>query len=204
MTEEEELQFALALSLNSEQPRPSTSRSPSPIIPQQTLRPELPSRTMSIQDQLAEVRRQRARHYQDHQVDQAVEATKGVPRMGDTKAGLSKTAAGAGSSKKRALEETGDDKATMDGRSTMDEEGDDDNEIEFVGIKKVKAEPKQDRTTRVSLRHHRVRPCQPDQYHSANSAHLFSHYRHPLPPPRRIPYLNLPLPFLPSPTHPSA
>lgn len=204
MTEEEELQFALALSLNSEQPRPSTSRSPSPIIPQQTLRPELPSRAMSIQDQLAEVRRQRARHYQDHQVDQAVEATKSVPRTGDTNAGISKTAAGAGSGKKRALEETEDVKTTMNGRSIMDEEGDDDDEIEFVGIKKVKAEPKQDRTTRVSSRHHRVRPCQPDQYHSANSAPLFSHYRHPLPPPRRIPYLNLPLPFLPSSTHPSA
>jgi hypothetical protein len=29
----------------------------------------------------------------------------------------------------------------------------------------VKAEPKQDRTTRVSSRHLRVRPCQPDQHH---------------------------------------
>ena len=158
MTEEEELQFALALSLNSEQPRPSTSRSPSPIIPQQTLRPELPSRTMSIQDQLAEVRRQRARHYQDHQVDQAVEATKGVLRTGDTKAGKGNTAAGAGSGKKRALEETDDVGITTNGRSIMDEQGDDDDEIEFVGIKKVKAEPKQDRTTRVSSRCFRIRP----------------------------------------------
>jgi hypothetical protein len=120
---------------------------------------------MSIQDQLAEVRRQRARHYQDHQVDQAVEATKSVPRTGDTKAGISRTAAGPGSSKKRALEETEDVKTTMDGRSTMDEEGDDDSEIEFVGIKKVKAEPKQDRTTRVSSRGLRIRPSRPEQYH---------------------------------------
>lgn len=120
---------------------------------------------MSIQDQLAEVRRQRARHYQDHQVDQAVEATKGVPRTGDTKAGISKTTMGAGSGKKRALEETEDVKTTTNGRSIMDEEGDGDDEIEFVGIKKVKAEPKQDRTTRVSSRCLRIRSSRPEQYH---------------------------------------
>jgi len=154
MTEEEELQFALALSLNGEQNRPqpeassSRSRSPSPVIPQQTLRPELPNRTMSLQEQLAEVRRQRARHYQDHQVDTAIEATRTVDRKQEaekvTKPAMATsvaTTAGSSTAKKRALEETVESKGRQAKHDLVDDD-DDDDEIEFVGIaKKPKPEP---------------------------------------------------------------
>lgn len=157
MTEEEELQFALALSLDSVPPpaaEGSTNRSPSssPVIPQQTLRPALPDRTMSLKEQLEEVRKQRARHYMDHQVGEAVEATRGVDRTGSVTgsgSGTKEVRAGTNGekqtqSKKRPLEQLspGESHQTTKG-NTGDDSGD---EIEFVGmVKKPKAEARSSR-----------------------------------------------------------
>jgi hypothetical protein len=101
MTDEDQLRLAISLSLNGLSPldAPSSSTASSSSTPAIH-----PPKALSQQEQLAEIRKQRALHYAKYQVEQAVTASSQVDRSSEAR-----KQQGHGQDKKRAYKSESED-----------------------------------------------------------------------------------------------